>query len=187
METGQTVWNKPQQDSEAPARSLEPTPTEPVRSERQAVLGPSITIRGSLSGEEDLLIEGRVEGEVSFGQHAVTVGKRGRVDADLFCKRVFVEGQVNGNLHGDELVVIRQSGRVKGNAEAPRVCLEEGAWFRGKIDTEPKSATKTTSNTAKSSLDKTPGKTTSQSSPASPKLGGAATSGEEASSDSRKK
>jgi len=73
------VWNKPQHDSDAI-----PTPQQPdvpasaspsSRPDRQAVLGPSITIKGSLSGEEDLLIEGHVEGEITFKKHAVTVGK----------------------------------------------------------------------------------------------------------------
>ena len=106
--------------------------------ERQAVLGPSITIKGSLSGEEDLLIEGHVEGEITFKNHAVTVGKRGRVDADLNCKSIYVEGEVRGNLNGEDLVVVRKSANVKGNAVAPRVSLEDGAQFHGAIDMQPK-------------------------------------------------
>ena len=77
------MWNKPQQESDAiPTPQPEPAPSNPspaAKPDRQAVLGPSITIKGSLSGEEDLLIEGHVEGEISFKKHAVTVGKRGRV------------------------------------------------------------------------------------------------------------
>jgi len=102
------------------------------------VLGPSISIKGSLSGEEDLLIEGHVEGEVSFKRHAVTVGKRGRVDADLYCKSIYVEGEVHGNLYGEDLVVVRKSAHVKGNAVAPRVSLEDGSQFHGTIDMQPK-------------------------------------------------
>jgi len=92
-----------------------------------------------VSGEEDVLIEGQIDGEISFQQHTVTVGAKGRVKADIHCKIVFVEGQVNGNLYGDEKVVVRQSGRVEGNAVAPRVVLEEGANFRGNIDMQPRS------------------------------------------------
>lgn len=102
------------------------------------MLGPSISIKGSLSGEEDLLIEGHVEGEVSFKRHAVTVGKRGRVDADLYCKSIYVEGEVHGNLYGEDLVVVRKSAHVKGNAVAPRVSLEDGSQFHGTIDMQPK-------------------------------------------------
>ena len=138
------MWNKNQ--SEPESTSPEPTPTppptpstppSPPRPDRQAVLGPSIKIKGSLSGEEDLLIEGHVEGEVAFKHHAVTVGKRGKVDADLYCKSIYVEGEVHGNLYGEELVVVRKSANVKGNAVAPRVSLEDGSQFHGAIDMQP--------------------------------------------------
>lgn len=138
------MWNKNQSETEPQAPEPKPTPPpvsnpnpSPPRSERQAVLGPSIKIKGSLSGEEDLLIEGHVEGEVSFKSHAVTVGKRGKVDADLYCKSIFVEGEVHGNLYGEELVVVRKSANVKGNAVAPRVSLEDGSQFHGAIDMQP--------------------------------------------------
>ena len=101
-------------------------------------MGPSITIKGSLAGEEDLLIEGHVEGEISFKRHAVTIGKRGRVDADLYCKSIYVEGEVHGNLYGEDLVVVRKSANVKGNAVAPRVSLDDGSQFHGAIDMQPK-------------------------------------------------
>ena len=126
--------------TESEPKSNPPIPTQPTSSNRTAVLGPSITIKGTLSGEEDLLIEGHVEGEVSFKKHAVTIGKKGRVDADMFCKSIFVEGEVNGNLNGDDLVLVRSSARVKGNAVAPRVSLEDGAQFQGSIDMRPKEA-----------------------------------------------
>ena len=136
------MWNKPQQEPDAiPTPQPDPTPSPappPVKSEQQAVLGPSIKIKGSLSGEEDLLIEGHVEGEISFKKHTVTVGKRGRVDADLYCKSIYVEGEVHGNLYGEELVVVRKSANVKGNAAAPRVSLDDGCQFLGSIDMQPK-------------------------------------------------
>ncbi len=137
------MWNKPQQESDAiptpqPSQPTPSAPPAPARTERQAVLGPSITIKGSLSGEEDLLIEGHVEGEISFKKHAVTVGKRGRVDADLYCQSIYVEGEVHGNLYGEDLVVVRKSANVKGNAVAPRVSLEDGSQFHGAIDMQPK-------------------------------------------------
>lgn len=137
------MWNKPQQEPDANPTPSQPEPSAPASQptappDRQAILGPSITIKGSLSGEEDLLIEGHVEGEISFKQHTVTIGKRGRVDADLYCKRIFVEGEVHGNLFGEDLVVVRKSANVKGNATAPRVSLEDGSQFHGSIDMKPK-------------------------------------------------
>jgi len=128
------VWNNPSSPNEPKDR-----PSAPAASSggRLASLGPSITIKGDLSGGEDLLIEGRVEGQVSVPKHGVTVGKSGRVTADVYSKTIIVEGEVKGNLFGDENVVVRQSGRVEGNIKAPRVSLEGGSTFRGSIDMEP--------------------------------------------------
>ena len=96
----------------------EPSPEFPARGAREpspssdrppARLGPSVTIRGDLTGEEDLLIEGQLEGEVVVRQHSVTVGRSGRLTADVYGKRVVVEGEAAGNLYGVDEVVIRQA------------------------------------------------------------------------------
>jgi len=127
------VWNNPSSSND----STEPAAASTSSNRRLASLGPSITIKGDLSGGEDLLIEGSVEGQVSVPKHGVTVGKSGRVTADVYSKTIVVEGEVKGNLFGDENVVVRQSGRVEGNIKAPRVSLEGGSTFRGSIDMEP--------------------------------------------------
>lgn len=104
---------------------------------KPASLGPSISISGSLSGNEDLVIEGSVEGEVRVKDHLVTISETGRVKADVYGRSICVEGEVKGNLIGDEQVIIRKSGRVSGNVTAPRVNLENGAKFKGAIDMQP--------------------------------------------------
>ena len=128
------AWKRTEEESspEFPARGArEPSPP----SDRPpARLGPSVTIRGDLTGEEDLLIEGQLEGEVVVRQHSVTVGRSGRLTADVYGKRVVVEGEVAGNLYGVDEVVIRQAGSVQGSAVSPRVTIESGANFRGQID-----------------------------------------------------
>lgn len=133
------AWNR---SSSEEAPSPEPQP-EASRSAptggRVASLGPSISIKGNLTGQEDLVIEGRVEGEISLKDHSVTIGGSGRVKADIYSKGICVEGEVSGNLYGSEEVIIRKSGRVEGNATAPRVTLENGAKFRGSIDMQPQS------------------------------------------------
>ncbi|HZF09558.1 MAG TPA: polymer-forming cytoskeletal protein [Thermoanaerobaculia bacterium] len=124
-----------------PMTSAPPPPpaAEPTRrpSER-ATIGPSIFIKGDLAGEEDLVIEGRVEGKVDLKQHNVTIGKNGRVKADVFGRVVTVEGEVDGNVFAQEQAVLRQSGAVRGNITSPRVTLEDGSRFKGSIDMEPK-------------------------------------------------
>ncbi len=111
-------------------------PKSSALSRATATIGPSITIKGDISGGEDLLIEGRVEGAIQLRKCDVTVGTSGRVTADIHGKRIYVDGEVTGDLVGDE-VLIRKSGRVEGNAKAPRVTLENGCHFRGSIDMKP--------------------------------------------------
>ncbi|OFV79599.1 MAG: hypothetical protein A2Y78_05710 [Acidobacteria bacterium RBG_13_68_16] len=106
----------------------------------RAIIGPSITIKGDVTGEEDLLIQGRVEGKVDLAQHNVTVGANGRIKANIFGRSVTVEGEVDGDLHAEEQIAIRKSGRVRGNVSAPRVTIEDGAMFKGSIEMERKAA-----------------------------------------------
>ena len=152
------MWNRQQEqekDTEAPQTdpkpAVETTPSPRAQPTQTAVLGPSITIKGTLSGDEDLLIEGRVDGEVSFQKHTVTVGKSGRIKADLQCKNIYVEGQVHGNLYGEEVVVIKSSGKVNGNAVAPRVSLDDGCHFHGSIDMQPKTKTEAVDSASRKS------------------------------------
>jgi cytoskeletal protein CcmA (bactofilin family) len=124
--------------SSAPAPSPSPIQNEPPRmATGRATIGPSIFIKGDLSGEEDLVIEGRVEGKVDLKQNNVTVGKNGRVKADVFGKVVVIEGEVDGNVFAREQAILRQSGAIRGNITAPRVILEDGSRFKGSIDMEP--------------------------------------------------
>ena len=102
------------------------------------MIGPSIIVRGEISGEEDLLIEGRVEGKVDLRQNAVTVGAKGVLAAEVQARLVLIDGEVDGNLNAEEQIVLRKSARVRGDIAAPRVTIEDGARFKGSIDMEPK-------------------------------------------------
>jgi|SRR6185295_2555142 len=130
-----------------PAAAPNPAPvsSEPPRRTERATIGPSIFIKGDLSGEEDLVIEGRVEGKVDLKQNNVTIGKNGRVKADLFGRVVTIEGEVDGNVFAREQAILRQSGAIRGNITAPRVVLEDGSRFKGSIDMEPPRETGTSS------------------------------------------
>lgn len=137
------MWKKdesnPIGEDLTPARPY--TLAENSRGER-AVIGASITIKGELSGDEDLIIEGRVEGKIELKQHKITVGKKGVVRADMHAKTISVEGEVQGTLSADEQVVLCRSSTVRGDIIAPRVTLEDGAKFKGSIDMELKSQEK---------------------------------------------
>ena len=117
-----------------PAQAAAGRSPAPQKSGGGATIGPSIKIKGDVSGDEDLLIQGQVEGKVNLGKHNVTIGSNGHVKADVHGRTVVVEGQVEGDLHAKEQIVLRHSARVVGSIAAPRVTLEDGAVFRGGIE-----------------------------------------------------
>jgi cytoskeletal protein CcmA (bactofilin family) len=152
------AWNSPKNEPSSP-RPAEPIPAprpattapptthatspvppaaEPQRRGERATIGPSIFIKGDLSGDEDLVIEGRVEGKVDLKQNNVTVGRNGRVKADVYGQVVIIEGEVDGNVFAGEQAILRQAGAIRGNITAPRVVLEDGSRFKGSIDMEAK-------------------------------------------------
>ena len=104
------------------------------RSRDAAIIGPSIHVEGTLRGEEDLIIEGRVTGTVKLHGHSLTVGSNGQISADIYAHTVVVDGTVEGDLYGEEKVMIRKSANIRGNVTSPRVSLEEGARFKGAIE-----------------------------------------------------
>lgn len=122
-----------QKPSSTPRPEAAPRRTAPAGGE-PATIGPSITIKGEVSGDEDLLIEGRVDGSVDLKEQAVTVGSEGRVKADITGRVVTVEGEVEGDLKAKEQIILRSSAKVEGDISAPRVVLEDGARFRGLVD-----------------------------------------------------
>jgi cytoskeletal protein CcmA (bactofilin family) len=122
-----------------------------------AVLGQSITVQGDITGEESLVIDGKVTGKVSLKQNDLTVGQTGRVSGDVTANVARIEGEVRGDIHGIEKVVVTRSGRVQGNIVAPRVTLEEGAKFKGSIDMDPGPAAPVKPEPAPQSLRSVPG------------------------------
>jgi cytoskeletal protein CcmA (bactofilin family) len=104
---------------------------------KSALIGPGIKVNGDISGTENLVIEGRVEGTISLESNQVIVGESGKVHANVTAKHVKVDGELRGDIDGKEKVVISKSGNVRGNITAPRVMLEDGALFKGSIDINP--------------------------------------------------
>lgn len=102
-------------------------------SNKVSVLGPTLTFKGELSADEDLLLRGRVEGSIDHTA-SLRVGEEGSVKGNVKAKYVAVEGRVEGDIHGGESVTVKASANVTGNIYAPSVSLVEGAHFKGKID-----------------------------------------------------
>ena len=106
--------------------------------EGSASIGASIRIKGDVTGDENLIIQGQVEGTIKVQGHNVTISKTGKVKANIEANQIIVEGELQGDMHGDEKVIIRDTGNVHGNIIAPRVTLEDGAMFKGSIEMEPR-------------------------------------------------
>ena len=103
----------------------------------KAMIGKSIKIKGEITGDENLIIEGSVEGSINLDAHEIIIGLSGNVCADVNAKVIKIEGKIEGDIVGNEKVVIAKSGDVRGNIIAPRVTLEDGARFKGSIDMDP--------------------------------------------------
>jgi len=102
-------------------------------------IGQSIHIKGELTGNEDLTIEGKVEGKVFLKDHNLTVGANGKIVAEIQAKTVMVLGEVTGNITADDKVEVAATGTMRGDIIAPRVVLADGAKFKGAIDMDKKS------------------------------------------------
>lgn len=105
--------------------------------DRASILGPTLFFKGDLSAEEDLLIQGRVEGSISHTQR-LTVGPQGTVKANIKAQLIIVEGTVDGDLQADKSVLVKETAKVRGNIYAPAVSIQEGANFSGSVDMDSK-------------------------------------------------
>jgi len=150
-------WGKSdtQTQNEKPAAGTIRTKRKSADTGSAALIGPSIRIKGDLVGEEDLIIQGTVEGTINLHNNVLTIGKNGRIHANLHATTINVEGELRGDLFGSERVVIKKTGNVRGNITAPRVTLEDGAMFKGSIEMDPKSISSIEENTSPKSEQKT--------------------------------
>jgi cytoskeletal protein CcmA (bactofilin family) len=119
------------------ARAHEVRAPEPAV--RASVLGPTLRFRGELSAQEDLIIQGSVEGSITHTQ-SLTVGTDGSMKGDIRARVIVIDGKVEGDLYATESVSIRATAKVKGNLFAPRVGITEGAFFQGQIEMQPSGA-----------------------------------------------
>lgn len=100
----------------------------------QATIGRSIVLKGELSANEDLVIDGQFEGTVNLQDHCLTVGANGKIKAEIQARQVVICGAVNGNVSAREKVEVRRTGNVTGDLKSASVSIEEGAYFKGSID-----------------------------------------------------
>lgn len=144
------MWGK-EEKSTPPMREVPHAPpveriAEPIREVParggMATIGKSLVVKGQIGGNEDLYIDGEVEGSVELKEHSITVGPNGRVNANLLAKDIVVLGKVKGNVRVIDRLDIRKTGSLVGDIITTRVVIEDGAYFKGSIDIQRPGAAK---------------------------------------------
>ena len=145
------MWSKSQATAEPPAASPAPGSSSPVvpfsapsasrlgssPSRSSARLGASIQIKGQVSGDEDLQIDGKVDGPISLRGHELIVGSTAQLNSEIRAGEVVVAGKVVGNVHARGRVDIRKDGSANGDISTARISIEDGAHFKGRIEIDP--------------------------------------------------
>jgi cytoskeletal protein CcmA (bactofilin family) len=153
MNSNSPATNRPEPRGPRPEpRAPEAKAAEPIRdfirapevrppesAARASILGPTLKFRGELSAQEDLIVQGSVEGSITHTQ-SLTIGTDGSMKGDVRARVIVIDGKVDGDLYATESVNIRATAKVKGNVFAPRVGISEGAFFQGQIEMQPSGA-----------------------------------------------
>lgn len=108
-----------------------------------ALLGKTLTITGEIRGDEDLVIDGKLEGDVDLPQHRLTIGPSGVLHGKIRAREIVVYGTVQGNLQASERVEIKKHAKVIGDLKAQRPVIEDEAYFKGNVETVRAEAPKT--------------------------------------------
>ena len=131
------MWKRDQAESPGePNRAPEALPpaASPPVEPLVMNLGDSVSIKGELSGSEDLTLYGQMQGSVKLPDHALTIGPHAEIKADITAKAVVIAGTVVGKVTASERVEIQATGSVTGDILSPRLTIADGGYFLGKID-----------------------------------------------------
>jgi cytoskeletal protein CcmA (bactofilin family) len=158
------LWNKNTRDEgNAPRPQAAPEPIAPPQQTHQqpvaappvqrqkAIIGPSMHIKGEIRSDEELFVDGEVEGVVESGS-LLTIGRNGKVRANIRAREVVIFGSVKGNIEALEKLAIRDQGSLVGDIKTAGISIDDGAYFKGSIDIsrpEPKVTTKPVKSEAK--------------------------------------
>lgn len=115
--------------------SSQNAPAAPPASRGAASIGQGIRIKGEITGSEDLIVDGPVEGKLQLTNGSLTVGPNGTVKADITAREVIVRGRVEGKILGRDRVQLSSTGNVTGEVQTQRLAIEDGAVLRGKVET----------------------------------------------------
>lgn len=104
---------------------------------QHAHIGKSVRIKGEVSGSEDIYVDGQVDGGIQLSGNSLTIGPNGRVQANVTAKNVTVSGTLDGNIQASERTELRRTAVVNGDVQTHRIAIEEGAYFKGKLEIVP--------------------------------------------------
>lgn len=102
--------------------------------EQAATIGKSLVVKGEITGSESLYVDGRVEGTINLPGNRVTIGRNGQVSANITAREIIVQGKLAGNVNASDRLDVRSEGSLTGDVVAQRISVEDGAFFKGKID-----------------------------------------------------
>jgi cytoskeletal protein CcmA (bactofilin family) len=123
-----------------PSPKTRPNGGKDVMSSGVIHIGKSVCVKGEITGDEDLTIEGKVEGKIELKNHNLVIGSSAQIRAEIAAKNVQIIGSVVGNVIASERVEIREVGSLEGDIIAPRVNIMDGAHFKGAVDMAKQSA-----------------------------------------------
>lgn len=154
------MWNRGKKDDETPSRPAAPAPSQSdfgreavptssyparqsdfVATRSMATVGKSLIVKGTIRGQEDLVIDGRLEGDVELPENRLTIGVTGHVQGSVRAREIVILGTVQGNLEASERIEIKKNAKVIGDMKAQRPVIEDEAYFKGNVETirvEPK-------------------------------------------------
>jgi len=151
-EQGNSISNQPSKPAPAAWEDKPVMSTDAMRplggtaDRGTARLGSSLYVKGEISGNEDLLIDGSVEGLVQLDERKLTVGATAKVTADIIAREVVVFGTVKGNLRAKDRIEIKKDGSVNGDLTTARIMIEDGAYFKGSIEIDKAEQKESSSN-----------------------------------------
>lgn len=136
------MWKKADKDSKSSKSKIDEIQTitsltpqiVDTSMKEKSIIGKGVMIKGDIISDEDLLIQGQIDGTVCVRNNQLHIGRHGHLKANIYAKTILIEGHLVGNAYSNEQIIVRKLGHIRGNLIAPRVTIEDGAILKGNID-----------------------------------------------------
>lgn len=130
------LFNREDENPNVPSSPSTPSPAVTQKASgggRSTYIGPGVKIKGEISAETEMVVDGEVQGRMELQENLI-IGPKGVVNGDIVARSVQVSGKVMGNVRGTDRFELAQSGRIEGDVVSPRVVIAEGAFFKGHVE-----------------------------------------------------